>query len=74
MVRSYRLQHLIIQFPLYYLLVVAYGRLKIKIKFQTFSSKGTGHFFCGGGGGGGGGIFSFWHERKNVTHPFKLIS
>ena len=33
-----RLLHLIIQFPLYYLSVVAYGRLK-KRKFQTFSSE-----------------------------------
>ena len=33
-----RLQHLIIQLPVYYLLVFVYMRLKIR-KFQTFSSK-----------------------------------
>ena len=31
---------------------------------------GTGHYLCGGVGG----FFLFYHERKNVTHPFKPIS
>ena len=33
------LQHLILQFPLYYLLVVAYGRLKIKENFKLLAVK-----------------------------------
>ena len=34
-----RLQHLIIQFPLHYLLVVAYGRLKTKENFKLLALK-----------------------------------
>ena len=34
-----RLQHLIIQFPLYYLLVVAYGRIKTKEHFKLLALK-----------------------------------
>ena len=34
-----RLQHLIIQFPLYYLLVVAYRRLKTKDNFRLLALK-----------------------------------
>ena len=34
-----RLQHLIIQFPLYYLLVVTYGRLKTKENFKLLALK-----------------------------------
>ena len=33
------LQHLIIQFPLYYLLVVTYGRLKTKENFKLLAPK-----------------------------------